>query len=78
VAVVGVMIAAAVATAIVTALFRIKSRRGARYGALAAALAIGIGYSLASRSGFAEVDVVERFHFVEYGVITMLFLPRLA
>ena len=73
VAVVGVMIAAAVATAIVTALFRIKSRRGARYGALAAALAIGIGYSLASRSGFAEVDVVERFHFVEYGVITMLF-----
>ena len=73
VAIVGAMVAAAVMTAMVTALLRIKTRRGARYGALAAALAIGIGYSLASRSGIADVDAVEHVHFVEYGVITILF-----
>jgi hypothetical protein len=73
VAIVGAMVAAGVMTAMVTALLRIKTRRGARYGALAAALAIGIGYSVASRSGVADVDAVEHFHFVEYGIITILF-----
>jgi hypothetical protein len=73
VVIVGAMVAAAVVTAIVTAILRIKAKRGARYGALAAALAIGIGYSLASRSGSADADAVEHFHFVEYGVITILF-----
>jgi VanZ family protein len=73
VAIVGAMVAGAAGAAMVTALLRIKVSRRARYGALAAALAIGVGYSLASRSGVADVDAVERFHFVEYGVITILF-----
>jgi VanZ family protein len=73
VALVGGMVATAVIVAIVTALLRIDTRKAARYGALAAALAIGVGYSVASRTGTADTDAVERFHFVEYGVITILF-----
>ena len=58
--------------AIVAALVRMRERRALRYAALAAALAIAVGYSLAARTGNAEVDAVERFHFIEYGVITVL------
>jgi VanZ family protein len=73
VALVGGMVATAVVAAIATALFRIKTHRAARYGALVLALAIAAGYSLASSTGSADTDAVERFHFVEYGVITILF-----
>ena len=59
--------------AIVGALIRIRDRRQLRYGALAAALVIGVAYSLAARTGNPAVDAVERFHFVEYGLITFLF-----
>jgi hypothetical protein len=34
---------------------------------------IGVGYSLRFADGRPDVDVVERFHFVEFGVITLLF-----
>jgi hypothetical protein len=40
---------------------------------LAAALVLGSGYALASATGDPSVDAVERFHFVEYGIITLLF-----
>ncbi len=73
VAIVGGMVAAAVIAAMGAAILRIRTHRGARYAALAAALTIGVAYSLASRSGVADVDAVEHFHFVEYGVITILF-----
>ncbi len=44
-----------------------------RYSAIGAALILGVVYSLANAQGIAEVDTVERFHFVEYGLITLLF-----
>jgi hypothetical protein len=59
--------------AVIYAVARIRSRRTARYAALAAAIAIGVVYAWAARTGNAEVDAVERFHFIEYGVITILF-----
>ncbi|MGH9173078.1 MAG: hypothetical protein ACRD1H_01905, partial [Vicinamibacterales bacterium] len=66
-------VAAAAGIAIVYALTRITTRRVPRYAALAAALVIGVGYALVARTGNPEVDAVERFHFIEYGIITMLF-----
>lgn len=63
--------AAGVAT--VFALTRIRDRRLHRYGALAAALLIATTYAVAARTGNPEVDAVEAFHFIEYGLITALF-----
>jgi VanZ family protein len=62
-----------VAAAVLTAVARIRDRWRERLTALAAALALGVGYALAARTGNPEVDAVERFHFVEYGIISALF-----
>ncbi len=59
--------------ALVAALVRIRNRRGAEYGLILAAVAIAAAYSAAAATGNPDVDVVERFHFVEYGLITFLF-----
>ena len=71
--VVGTAVALAIAVAIVVALVRIRDRRALRYGAIALALAFGTGYALWNAQGIPEVDAVERVHFVEYGLITLLF-----
>jgi hypothetical protein len=71
--VVGSLVAVAIMTAIVVALFRIRDRRLLRYGAIAAALILGASYALWNAQGVAEVDAVEQFHFVEYGLVTLLF-----
>jgi hypothetical protein len=63
----------AVGAAILFAVTRIRTGRAARYGALAAALLIGVTYALVTATGNPDVDAVERFHFVEYGLITALF-----
>jgi hypothetical protein len=63
----------AVAAAIVVALVRIRERRAMRYGAIAAAIALAVASARWNAQGIPEVDVVERFHFVEYGLITFLF-----
>ncbi|HEV3216452.1 MAG TPA: VanZ family protein [Vicinamibacterales bacterium] len=73
VAIVGGAIAAAVTLGVALAVSRIRDRRPARYAALLLALSLGIGYSLAFKTGVAEVDTVERVHFVEYGLIALLF-----
>jgi hypothetical protein len=73
VAIVGTSVAIAIAAALVIALVRIRDRRAARYGAIAAAVGLGAGYTLAFATGTPEVDVVERVHFVEYGLVTLLF-----
>ena len=70
---VGLAIAAAVLTAVGLALWRIRERRLLRYGLIAAALVAAALYSAGSRIGNAESDAVERFHFVEYGLVTFLF-----
>jgi hypothetical protein len=69
VSVVGVAVVAAVLVAGTT----IRERRALRYGLIAAAIAIGTGYSLLTATGVPNVDAVERFHFVEYGLLTLLF-----
>ena len=71
--IIGGAIAVLAMTAIVTALLRIRERRALRYGAIAAAVAGAFAYSLAEATGNPDVDVVQRFHFVEYGLITYLF-----
>jgi hypothetical protein len=70
--VVGVM-GAAIGVAVLLALVRIRQQRMLRYGAIALALAVGVAYAAAFSSGSAEQDAVERFHFVEYGLVTLLF-----
>lgn len=73
VAIVGGIIALAMGAALAAAVWRIHDRRALRYGAIAAALAIAAAYSLAVATPWPEVNVVERFHFVEYGVIGACF-----
>jgi hypothetical protein len=62
-----------VAVAVVAAFLRIRDRKALRFGAIVAALAIGVTYSVLSRTGDPAVDAVERLHFVEYGLVTLLF-----
>ena len=68
----GAMAVLAVA-AVVAARLRIRTHRLLRYGAIALSLACAAWYSVAEATGNPDVDVVQRFHFVEYGVITFLF-----
>ena len=71
--IVGGTIGVLIGGALVITLLRIRERRPLRYGALAAAVLLGTGYSLWNAEGVPEVDVVERFHFVQFGLITLLF-----
>jgi hypothetical protein len=71
--IVGTSIAIVIGGALLVTLLRIRERRALRYGALAAAVLLGVGYSLRYAQGRPDVDVVERVHFVEFGVITLLF-----
>ena len=68
-----VVVLGAVGAAIVYAIARIRTQRAVRYAALAASLGLGVAYALATATGNPDVDAVERFHFVEYGLITALF-----
>src|SRR6476620_12139550 len=67
--IVGGAIAAAGVALVGVALARIRSRRVLRYGALALSMAAAAVYSLGTATGVPEVDVVQRFHFIEYGLI---------
>jgi len=73
VTVVVVAVSLAIAAALVAAAVRIRDRRAARYGAIAAAFVLATSYALWNAQGNLEVDAVERFHFVEYGLITFLY-----
>jgi hypothetical protein len=66
-------VAAAIVLAVAAALVRVIDRRAARSAAILGAVGVGVGYSLVTASGTPEVDAVERFHFVEYGLISLLF-----
>lgn len=71
--IVGGAIAVLALAAIVAALRQIREDRARRYGVLVAAVACAVWYSGADATGNPDVDVVQRFHFVEYGIITFLF-----
>jgi hypothetical protein len=73
VAIVGGLIAVVGVAAIGLALTRIRARRVIRYAAIVGALICAACYSAATATGIPEVDVVQRFHFIEYGLITFLF-----
>jgi VanZ family protein len=73
VAIVGGSVAAAIGLALLVALVRIRHRRALRYGALLAALLLGFAYNRGLATGTPEIDVVERVHFVEYGLIALAF-----
>jgi VanZ family protein len=71
--VLGGVVFGAAAVAIASAVFRIREHRAQRYGWLAAAVIIAGAYAFATRTGVPDVDAAERFHFVEYGFIAMLY-----
>jgi VanZ like family len=73
VAVVAALVGIAIAAAVIVALVRIRERRLVRYAAIVAALLLGTAYAMWNAQGIPEVDAVERFHFVEYGILTLLF-----
>ena len=50
-----------------------RDRSWPRLGALVAAVALAVTSGVALRTGVANVDVVEAFHFVEYSALTLLF-----
>ena len=71
--IVGGAIAVLGAAAIVAAILRIREHRLLRYLAVIGALGGAAWFSVLDATGNPDVDVVQRFHFVEYGVITFLF-----
>jgi hypothetical protein len=71
--IIGGVIALLAIVAIGSAVLRIRERRALRYGAIIAAIVCAVLYSIAKATGNPDVDVVQRFHFVEYGLIAFLF-----
>ena len=69
----GVGVLAAVAGAIVIGFTRIRERRQQRLSLLAFALIAGGVYMWVTGTPYAEVNAVERVHFVEYGLLGLLF-----
>jgi hypothetical protein len=72
-AVVAGAVGVAVVAAVGAALIRVRDRRAVRYGAILGAVAAAAAYSFATASGTPDVDAVERVHFLEYGLISLLF-----
>ncbi len=62
-----------IAAAVATAFIRIKGNRGKRVAAMAAAIGLGLAYTAVMSTGDGTIDAVERVHFVEYGLIAVLF-----
>jgi VanZ like family len=73
VAVVAGAVGLTIAAAVIFAFARIRDRRAARYGAIVGALVLGTAYAWWNAQGNPQVDAVERFHFIEYGLVTLLF-----
>jgi fumarate reductase subunit D len=67
------IVGSAVGAGVAWSLIAVRDRRLLRYGLIAAAVCVGAIYSLAMATGNANVDAVERLHFVEYGFLTLLF-----
>ena len=70
--VVGGFVLAAIAVATVVVAARIRTDRVWRFGLLGVGVGAAAGYFASFRTGNVDVDVVEAFHFVEYGALAML------
>jgi len=68
----GTIVAVAIGVSVL-ALTRMRDRRGRRILMLVLALAIAAFFGRGSSSASAVTRAVERFHFVEYGILTLLF-----
>ncbi len=62
-----------VASAIAVSASQIRNHRARRFGAIALAILVGTAYSLATAVDQPAINAVERVHFLEYGVIGLLF-----
>jgi hypothetical protein len=71
--IIGGMIAIAVLTALAAAFRTIRERRAQRYGTIALAIVIAAAYATLNAGANPESNVVELFHFVQYGLIALLF-----
>jgi VanZ family protein len=60
---------------LVACLRAIREERARRIGILVSSVALALVSFAALRSGNANVDAVEAFHFVEYAVLALLFFP---
>jgi VanZ like family len=69
----GVGVLAAIGVAILIAFVRIRERRPQRFALLLVALVFGGAYMWWTATPYADVNAVERVHFVEYGLIAFLF-----
>ena len=71
--IIGGLIGAGLLAALVAAFVRIREHRRVRYGTIALAMGIAVAYSAYRAGPFPEANAVERFHFLQYGLITFLF-----
>jgi competence protein ComEC len=71
--IVGGAIGGAALTLLALAVVRVRVHRGWRFALIAIGLAMSVAYVAYSRTGNANVDVVEASHYVEYGVLVWLF-----
>ena len=65
--------AVALGAIIVIALTRIRDRRAMRFGLMGLALVLAAAYATAVATPWPEVNVVERVHFIEYGLVAFLY-----
>ena len=72
-AVVAGVVGVAVIAAVAGALTRVRDQWAFRYAAILGGVGAAAAYSFATASGTPEVDAVERVHFLEYGLISLLF-----
>lgn len=71
------LVGLALLTAAASAALRIRERRAMRYGAIVVAMGAAAWYAVTFATGDPSVDAVERFHFVEYGLVGFLFYRAL-
>ena len=83
---VGAVVGATAVLAVVLAVVQLRRQRNVpkaeesasvtirvRYALIATAIAVGVAYARMVRTGDPEVDMVEAFHFVEYGLVAYVF-----
>jgi VanZ family protein len=71
--VVGALIVVLLVAGVAAGARRIRDRRAVRYGAIAAALGVAALYARQNAGANPDANVVELFHFVQYGLIAFLF-----